>query len=117
MNPTIIIEKKPTWLELPDESPGEYWSVEGELYATEPYKPAWVTIFTNKEDAEEDAKNDTLSMNGWTWDGKPALLITLAYALANARYYGDLGVQVCCLINGERVVLKKYPANIPIEEI
>lgn len=76
--------------------------------------PAWLVLFTTKEEAEAKAASpyDT----GWVWDGKPAGHRRLADVMFEARQRGKIGVIVQSYQNGHWIDIATYPADVPLND-
>ena len=119
------IERKPEWLELPDEQikPKEVqtWTCFGTKPLTKKSawwrrtpdlkdKNVWVHIYPSKEEAEAAA---CLPNPNWKWLGGPAVPETLEEALSMARTKGYLGVAVQAYRNGQWVTIRSFPVGVP----
>lgn len=105
------LEKQPEWLELPDKE--SYWICEGEPLTAEEdpiLSELWSYLFYTKEEAEANA---SIPNPYWKWDGLPAKKVSLQNELFLARKEGIRGVLVQSFRNGELVIVKEYPCEIP----
>lgn len=89
-----------------------YWVCWGIPKSNRPQSSRWVHAYITKQDAE--AASNAVNPD-WEWDKEPAKPTTLYEEMSYAREKGRLGVRVCSWNGKERVIIREFPASMPLE--
>ena len=80
---------------------------------TKPVNERWLAVYRSKEEAEAGSCIPNLN---WEWNRKPAVVLSLKDAMAEARADGLKGVRLKGYENGEWVTLKEWLCEVPLSE-